>query len=534
VTTNLVYYTLIVGLMLIGAPSLNLLHNLGRELVAQRMERDARHEFFLILLGKSQSFHDQQRVGDLMARTSEDVRMLNYLTSPGISVAIQGVVNLIVPIIIIWIRYPDELLTIPLIFTAVFLILLRRYMDQLGPATEQLREEFGQMEANLTESISGIDVVKSIVRESYEKQRFLDRAKKYRSAFIGRAIVEGRYLPLLLYGLTITLGLAHAIYLRLQGSIEIGQIIAYVGILLNLRQPTFISIWIFALIRMAVTASNRLLLVMNQTSEINENKSGFAKSIQGDIEFRNVTFLYPGTAKPTLKNISFKVKAGQTIAIVGTTGSGKTTLTKLITRLYDVAKGEILIDGRNVRDFALQNLRQQIGFIEQDVYLFSTTVAENIAFGRHQFGAASLPEIEDAAVAAQAHDFIMALPKQYQTEVGQRGMQLSGGERQRIAIARAILADPRVLVVDDSTSAIDSATEEKIQQAFKRVLTGRTTLLITHRLSQIRWADQILVMRKGEVIAQGTHHELVRTCQEYRNIFIKRFDVDEKTLLEGI
>jgi ATP-binding cassette subfamily B protein len=226
-----------------------------------------------------------------------------------------------------------------------------------------------------------------------------------------------------------------------------------------------------------------------------------------------------------LKNVSFEILPGQTVAIVGTTGSGKTTLTKLISRLYDVSNGNILIDDLNVQKFSFESLRNQISYIEQDLFLFSNSISENIAFG--QVG--SKEQIIQAAKDAQAYDFIMELPKQFDSEIGERGVQLSGGERQRLAIARAFLSNPKILILDDSTSAIDSATEELIQRAISRVLENRTTFIITHRLSQIRWADLILVLKQGQIIAKGTHYDLLKDSKEYRKIFLTRFD---KTLEE--
>jgi ATP-binding cassette subfamily B protein len=225
-----------------------------------------------------------------------------------------------------------------------------------------------------------------------------------------------------------------------------------------------------------------------------------------------------------LHNISFTARPGETIAIVGQTGGGKTTLTRLVNRTYDATAGKVLIDGLDVRDWSLDSLRSQISTIEQDIFLFSRSIADNIAFGAP--GATSREQIEQAAREAQAHEFIMSFPDGYDTVVGERGVTLSGGQRQRIAIARAFLTNPRILILDDSTSAIDSATEDHIQRAMRHILKGRTTLLITHRLSQIRWADRVLVLRNGELVAQGTHDELMRTSDSYRRIFA-RYEKDE-------
>jgi ATP-binding cassette subfamily B protein len=254
---------------------------------------------------------------------------------------------------------------------------------------------------------------------------------------------------------------------------------------------------------------------MQEETELDENVGGHNEEMHGEIIFDHVTFSYGTT--PVLKDISFRAREGQTIAIVGQTGTGKSTLTKLVNRIYDVDAGRVLIDGIDVRDWDMDALRSQISTIEQDVFLFSRTIAENIGYGLGT--KANRATIETAAQDAQAHEFIQTFPQGYDTEIGERGVTLSGGQRQRLAIARALLTNPRILILDDSTSAIDSATEDEIQKAIHRLLEGRTTLLITHRLSQIRWADSILVLQKGQVIDQGTHEELLERCEMYRRIF---------------
>jgi ATP-binding cassette subfamily B protein len=523
---------IMIGVVSILSALFDLSANFTREVLAQRLERDTRQEFYLNLLGKSQSFHDEQRLGDLMARATHDVRQLNFLISPAISLIFDAFLNIIIPIAFILALFPAQLVLLPLSFTVLFIIALNGYVKKLGPVTQQMQIEFGNLTANLNESLAGIEIIKGMTNEKQSLRKYKKIAMKYYTLGVEEGRIRAKYIPILMIAVTITLSLAHAIILYTQGTysdFKIGDIIAFVFLVGNLQFPTHISIWAFGIVKRASAGSQRLLEIMNKETEILENASPQVHDIIGQIVFDKVSFSYPGTSNPILKHVSFEVSPGQTVAIVGTTGSGKTTLTKLISRLYDINDGEITVDGINIQDFQLQSLRSQIAYIEQDLFLFSNSISENIAFGQQ----ASKEEIIKAAKDAQAHDFIMELPNQYDSEVGERGVQLSGGERQRIAIARAFLSNPRVLILDDSTSAIDSRTEEEIQKAISQILHGRTTLIITHRLSQIRWADKILVMKQGRIIAQGDHFTLLKTSEEYRKIFVSRFDKTLEDLLEG-
>lgn len=510
-------------------PGMRLANFMLREVIAQRMERDTRKEFFINLLGKSQSFHDQQKIGELMARATDDVRMLNFFISPAVSLILESFTDLVVPVIYIAIFYPVQLIIEPIIFVILFLIALRSYINKIGPISFDLRMNFGLMDATLNETLNGIEVVKGTAQEDREIRKYLYNIQKYKDAFIKQGIVQAKYLPILLLALIITIAFGHSIFLFYLGLMNIGQIIAYLGILGLLYFPTNISIFVFAIVRLAGASAKRILEYMNMETKIDENINGVTRKIQGQIIFENVSFKYPNSKNFVLKNLNFEIQPGKTVAIVGTTGAGKTTLTKLISRLYDVSDGRILIDGVNVRDYALKSLRSQISYIEQDVFLFSSSIYENITFGR----IGSLDEVIEVAKQAQAHEFISKLPDEYYSEIGERGVQLSGGERQRIAIARAFLSDPPVLILDDSTSAIDSKTEDQIQFAIRNILRNRSTFLITHRLSQIRWADLILVLRNGELIAMGTHDDLLCNSDEYRKIFIKKFDLEEQKLIKG-
>jgi len=527
--SQVVSYTFLILFIGLGSPISGVLSRTFREIVAQRIERDVRREFYLSLLGKSQSFHDKQRIGDIMARATNDVRYLNFLISPAIGMILGAGINLIVPIYLIGSTYRLELVLIPLIFGVLFILYLRRYLGRLTPSTVRRRIAFGSMNTILNESLSGIEIVKSMSQEENSIEKYKDSALSYRDIGIEQGDIQAKYLPILLLSVTITIGLTIGVLYNRAGILSVGDILGVIGLLLRLRFPVNASIKSFFITKEAIVGGNRLLEIMNQSSEIYDADDAISKNIEGSLKFENVTFSYPGTQNKVLKNINFEVSEGQTIAIVGTTGSGKTTLTKMISRLYDVDKGRILIDGIDIRKYSLQSLRDQIAYIEQDIFIFSDSILDNITFGRDS----TTEQVISVAREAQAHDFIENLPDQYNTKVGERGVQLSGGERQRISIARAFLTDPKILVLDDSSSSIDSETEERIQKAIFRVLHGRTTFIITHRLSQIRWADLIIVLSQGEIVNQGSHEYLLKNSKEYQKIFIKRFDKTLDELLGG-
>jgi len=493
---------------------LQLGRNFGAEFMAQRIERDVRDELYVSLLGKSMTFHNLQPVGDTMARATNDVREVNYMFSPGINLVVGSLVFLVMPLVFAP-RYHWSLLLTPLLFAVAYFIVLRRYLRTLEPITDDVRESFGEMNTHLSEALDGIETMKGAAQENAEVGRFGKNAYRLRNATVRQGDVEARFVPLLLFFIALAVGITHAILLYRQGLINTGDVVAYFGLMLMLEFPTWTSIWAYSLISSGLAGSRRILELMNRENNLDQNISGYSQAMRGEIEFRDMTFAYP-TGEPVLQNVSFTVKPGQTVAIVGQTGAGKTSLAKLVNRTYDTTGGQILVDGVDVRDWNLASLRSQISIIEQDVFLFSRSVAENVAFGKPN---AKKEEIEAAAKSAQVDDFIHEFEKGYETVIGERGVTLSGGQRQRLAIARAFLTDPRILILDDSTSAIDSATEDRIQRAIATAASGRTTLIITHRLSQIRWADLIVVLRKGRIAAIGNHDELMNTSDAYARIF---------------
>lgn len=507
-----------IGLLVAGSQTLRALLQFARngsfEMVAQRLERNVRNELYSSLLGKSMTFHNLQPVGDTMARATNDVREINFMFNPGINLVVGSLMFLFVPIINAP-RYHPSLVIAPIVFILAYVIALWQYLRELRPITEEVRGSFGALNTRLNEALDGIETVKAASQERGEVMRFGRNVLRYRDAVVHQGNVEARFLPLLLLAVVTALGLLHALLLFRQGLLNTGDVVAYFSLLTLLEFPTFSSLFAYSRISLGLAGARRILELINRENNLDQNISGYDRPMRGEIEFREVTFAYDGGEK-ILDGISFKVQPGQTVAIVGQTGSGKTTLVKLINRTYDVNAGRVLVDGRDVRDWSLEALRQQISIIEQDIFLFSQSVADNIAFGKP---GADRQAIESAARSAQADEFIRSFESSYDTVIGERGVTLSGGQRQRLALARAFLTEPRILILDDSTSAIDSATEDKIQRAIYRAARGRTTFIITHRLSQIRWADLILVIRKGRLVATGTHEQLMSESEAYRRIF---------------
>jgi ATP-binding cassette subfamily B protein len=520
----------------VGYGLLDIVNSMAIRVLAQRVERDSRDELYLSLLSKSQTFHGRQRVGDLMARVTNDVQQINQFVSPALGMTTESTLTLVIPLVTIA-TLNLQLLLVPLLFLVGLTLALRRHNLNLRPVAGMLRERFGAMNAGLAETITGIEVVKGFAQESAEAARFHKNAHAYREAFVAEGDVNARYLALLLYGVAVGLAFGHALLLFRQGVISVGNVITYMALFGTLRSPLRFLLTTSSVVQQSLASARRILEMILSEIELDQNSSGVSKPMLGELVFDHVSFSYDPSANGAMANpqsngnlaaasrpipmalqeISFHANAGQTIAIVGQTGAGKSTLTKLLNRTFDATCGRVLVDGVDVRDWSLDSLRSQIGAIEQDIFLFSRTIAENIAFGARE--PVTQAQIEAAAQQAQAHEFITSFPAGYQTVVGERGVMLSGGQRQRIAIARAFLSNPRILVLDDSTSAIDSNTEDQIQRAMQRILQGRTTLLITHRLSQIRCADQILLIKNGRLIACGAHDELMAHSAAYRRIF---------------
>ncbi|HQJ31958.1 MAG TPA: ABC transporter ATP-binding protein [Anaerolineaceae bacterium] len=504
----------IVGISQVSRGFLQFFRNFGFEVTAQRIERDVRDEFYISLLGKSMTFHSLQSVGDLMARATNDIREVNYIFSPGLNTVLGSINFLFIPLGIAVSIHPALLLT-PVLFIIFYFLSIAHFLKILEPVTREVRSTFGTLNSRLAEDIDGVETVKAASQEKAEIDRFKANSQAFRDANVKQGDIEARFIPLLLLALAMGFGLLHALILYRQGLIPLSSVITFFSGLSMLGFPTNSSIRSYSQISLGLASARRLLSTMNSENNLDQNESGHSGVINGKVNFENVSFAYDGN-NLNLQDITFQVNPGQTVAIVGQTGSGKTSLVRLINRTYDPLSGSVKIDGIDLRDWKLDSLRGQISIIEQDIFLFSKSVAENISFGKPN---ATLDEIIMAAKKAQANAFIEELPEGYDTVIGERGATISGGQRQRLALARAFLTDPKILILDDSTSAIDSKTEDEIQRAIKLASEGRTTFIITHRLSQIRWADLIIVMRKGRISAIGTHNQLMETSKSYRNIF---------------
>lgn len=508
-----------IGLFRVG---INYLTLYATNLLAWQAIRDIRIEFFENMQKKPLKFHDKMKSGDLMALATNDMTQLAFMINPGVRLVADAFVSVIIVLFLVF--------TISTIFTVVLLPLffiyiwtIKNYNSKIRPISATFLHKWSLISRTAQDSITGIKVVRAFNGEEFESIKFRKVVENFKSTWKTRQMIVAKFWPLFVINLTIGLSFIAGSWFVLQNQLTFGELVAINGMLVLLIQPTMIIEFAVMIFQEGLAGGERIFHIMMaeeaEESNISEQLAWPAK-IEGRISFKNVNFKYDGTSKYVLTNINLEINPGETIALVGPTGAGKTTLTQLLLRFYDF-EGSISIDGIDIRNYSLRDLRQNLGRVEQDIFLFATSIKDNLTFGIGKDKYITNEIIFQATQTAQAHNFIIEQKDGYDTIIGERGAGLSGGQRQRIAIARCLLTDPPILILDDSTSAIDSETEEKISKAMQMVMKNRTTFLITHRLSAIRKADKIIVLKEGTIKAIGKHYDLLQSSKDYRRIFSK-------------
>jgi ATP-binding cassette subfamily B protein len=499
------------------------------ERISQLVARDFRNELFAHYQNLSFGYHDRARTGQLMSRATSDVESVMRFTGMGATMMLQVIV-LVTVTIVLMVRIDLALTLLAMATIPAIGGLAIVTGSTLRPLFRTLQEETAELNTVLQENLTGHRVVRAFARESEQTEKFdgHNRALQTASIRIMRMFAIRGPLMTAIAGLGTVAVLWVGGNRVIAGDLSLGVLVAFNAYLLTLVMPVRMLGFMVNMSARAIASGERIFEILDAQSPVQEKTNAISVGrLQGQVSFDNVTFLYD--REPVLRDVSLNAQPGQVFGILGMTGSGKTSLINLIPRFYDVQRGAIRIDGHDLRDLQLESLRRQIGIVLQDTYLFSASIRENIAYGR---AGALFDEIVEAAKAAKAHDFIMDIPNGYDTLLGERGVTLSGGQRQRIAITRALLMDPRILILDDATSSVDVQTEVEIQQALERLMEGRTTFIIAQRLSSVRQADQIIVLEQGSIIAQGHHDQLLSESRLYRAMLGQQLQLAAETRQE--
>ena len=508
------------ALAIVGAGLLRLGLTLVRRLVAGRVslavEFDLRERVYAHLQALELGFFDGQQTGQLMSRATVDLQSIRFFLGYGLIFLTQNALTILLASVVMFAIKPWlaalALLPVPFVVVAA-----ARFNRLSRPAVQEVQQRIAELTAEAEESISGIRIVKAFARERHMLARFRHSVGRVFDQNVYSTRLRAFYSPML--GFIPSLGLAVVLLIGgrqvISGGLTLGEFTAFYTYLAMLMGPMRMLGMSLGMAQRAVASGNRLFEIIDREPRVTSPPRAPAlPDGPGSVSFREVTLRYDA-AGPSLDRVSLDVPAGRTVALVGPTGSGKTSLVALIARLYDPSEGEVRVDGADVRSVDVASLRRQIAFVADDSFLFSATVGENIAYARPD---ATREEIEAAARRAQAHDFIAALPDGYDTVVGERGLTLSGGQRQRVAIARALIAEPRILILDDATSSVDARTEEAIKRGLREVMEGRTTFVVAHRLSTVSLADEIVVMDGGRIVDRGRHEDLLERCPLYAEI----------------
>jgi ABC-type multidrug transport system fused ATPase/permease subunit len=509
------------GAAIVGAGLLRLGFSVARRLVAGRVslgvEFDLRNRMYAHLQSLELAFFDDQQTGQLMSRSTVDLQSVRFFLGYGLIFIAQSMITILIAATVM-LAVNWQLALVALAPMPVVIFVAARYGRLNRPASQEVQQRIAELTAEAEENISGVRLVKAFAREGRQLARFRDRTVRVFDQSMISTRLRAFYNPFI--GFLPQLGLAGILFVgghqAVNGTISVGEFVAFYGYVLMLTAPVRMLGIALGMAQRAVASGARVFEILDRAPEmVSPPDAPVLPAGDGHVELRGVSFHYEGSDQPILRDIDLDVAAGQTVAVVGATGSGKTTLVALIPRLYDPTSGSVVVDGADVRDIDLAALRREIAMVSDDPFLFSATVRENVAYARPD---ASQEEIERAAQQAGIHDFITTLPEGYDTMIGERGLTVSGGQRQRIAIARALLRDPRILILDDATSSVDATTEAEIKNALRGLMRSRTTFIIGHRLSTIALADEIVVLEEGRIVARGAHDELLETSDLYREI----------------
>jgi ATP-binding cassette subfamily B multidrug efflux pump len=480
-------------------------------------EYEVRNDFFLHLLGLPRSFYQETRTGDIIARGSNDVEATRLLAGPAVMQIINSTVSISVALTLMFIL-SWKLTLITLAGFPILSLLTNRLGMKIHEKSYKIQQHFSTMTSYVQENVSGVKVVKAYNQEEDQVKNFAGLNKTYIDLNLSLARIRGLFMPSIygVVGSIITLLLYFGGKQVINGTITLGTLVAFIFYLMSIMWPMLAVGWVVSLYQRGTASLERIEKIMRRKSEVADNEvDPNARPERGEIEIRNLTFSYPNDDQDVLRDISLKIPSGKTVAIVGPTGCGKSTLVELLLRAYKVPDGKIFIDNVDLNRIPLENLRKAVGFVPQETFLFSQTLKENIAFGEENI---IENDIEVAADIAGIKNEISDFPRGFDTILGERGVTLSGGQKQRTALARAIMADPPILILDDAFSAVDTNTEELILRELKNVLKTRTSVLISHRISTVKNADMICVMEEGKIEACGTHEELIEKSRLYARI----------------